>query len=278
MECRDLQTELAFYGEIELPDEVGTNVEGHLVACPLCRERVSANREIRRGLAALRKEMPSVELADSIRFRLREELRNGPERESWFATDVGVWFQHRLMPYAVGAMVTLLVGFVTLNSLLLGLRADVGNTLAATSVRNATESVMLATSRNPYAENDADAPILAAEYALLRRDVSTESPSLNPHGSLISLSGSLVNRSDGGSEGVVVVADVLSNGIARIREVVDPVRNRRVLRDLEKAFEAELGDTPFVPARMDNRSESVRIVLMFQSVDVPNNSRRSARR
>ncbi len=277
MECRDLQTELAFYGEMELPDEVGANVEDHLAACPLCRERVSANREIRRSLSALRKQMPSAELAASSRFRLREELRNGPERESWFATDAGVWFQHRLMPYAVGAMVTLLGGFVTLNSLLLGL-PDVGNTLAATSVRNATESVMLAASRDHYAESDVEAPILAAEYAFLRRDVSTESPSLNPRGSLISLSGSLVNRSDGGSEGVVVVADVLSNGIARIREVVDPVRNRRVLRDLEKAFEAELGDTPFVPARMDNRSESVRIVLMFQSVDVPNNSRRSARR
>ncbi|MEP6946446.1 MAG: hypothetical protein ABJA02_11055 [Acidobacteriota bacterium] len=67
---------------------------------------------------------------------------------------------------------------------------------------------------------------------------------------------------------VVVVADVFSNGLARIAEVVEPSQNDRAVDELQRALDSDLSDTPFVPASMDNRPNNVRVVLKFQTVEV----------
>ena len=105
--------------------------------------------------------------------------------------------------------------------------------------------------------------------------VAGESPSINPQGALIELSRSLVRSGMKNGE-VVVVADVFSNGLAQIAEVVEPPRNVSAVVDLEKAFDADVANAPFVPAALDSRSDSVRVVLKFQSVEVntrPNRKR-----
>jgi hypothetical protein len=278
MNCREIQADLALYGDASLAEATTAAIESHLSACPVCRERAAVNRQLRLDLAALPPETPSPEFSRALAYKLREEIRGAGRETSWFATDAGEWFQRRVMPYAVGAMVSLLMGFVVLNSMLVGFRQNVGHSIETAS-GGSLDGVMIAANRSPYAESQYSSPISPAEYAVLRRAVSSESPSLNPQGTLISLSGSLASKPEAHSEdGVVVVADVLSNGIARIREVVDPESNRRVMRDLERAFDAQLGDAPFVPAGLDNRSESVRVVLRFQSVDVPAESPANRRR
>ena len=67
-------------------------------------------------------------------------------------------------------------------------------------------------------------------------------------------------------EEVVVVADVFGDGLAQISEVVESPRDGRTVSERERAFRAS--SAPFVPAVLENRPESIRIVLKLQSVDV----------
>jgi hypothetical protein len=81
---------------------------------------------------------------------------------------------------------------------------------------------------------------------------------------------------------VVVVADVFSNGLAQIAEVVEPSRDRRAIEELEKALQSDPSLAPFVPADLDQRSTgTVRVIFKIQSVNVNTSSdapRSSSRR
>jgi hypothetical protein len=67
---------------------------------------------------------------------------------------------------------------------------------------------------------------------------------------------------------VVVVAEVFGNGLAKIDEVVEPSRNRRAVTELEKALDSDPSFAPFVPAEVDKRPESVKVIFKIQSVNV----------
>ena len=105
--------------------------------------------------------------------------------------------------------------------------------------------------------------------------VGGESPSINPQGALIALSQSIV-RGNMKDDEVVVVADVFSNGLAKISEVIEPSADRKAIDELERALNSDPSNAPFVPANLDNRSDSVRVVLKFQSVNV--NTRQTHRK
>jgi hypothetical protein len=64
---------------------------------------------------------------------------------------------------------------------------------------------------------------------------------------------------------MIVVADVFSNGSASLADVMHAPRNRRMLEDFEKALRT---DPAFVPAAMDRRPETMRVVFSVQKVDV----------
>jgi len=104
------------------------------------------------------------------------------------------------------------------------------------------------------------------QYARSRSNISEESPSVNPSGTLVSLTNSLENEHLDNDE-VVVVADVYQNGAARITNVVESP-NKSTMARLMKALDGDRMSPPFVPARLDNRSDLVRVVLKFQSVNV----------
>lgn len=107
-----------------------------------------------------------------------------------------------------------------------------------------------------------------AAYADGRRGIAGESPSINPRGALVALTKSLV-RGEMHDDEVVVVADVFSNGLAQIAEVVEPSRDRRAVSELQKALESDPSFAPFVSADVDQRSETpIRVVLKIQNVDV----------
>jgi len=105
------------------------------------------------------------------------------------------------------------------------------------------------------------------QYARSRSNISEESPSVNPSGTLVSLTNSLENDHLDSDE-VVVVADVYQNGAARVTNVVESSKNRSTMARLMRALDGDRTSPPFVPARLDNRSDLVRVVLKFQSVNV----------
>ena len=84
---------------------------------------------------------------------------------------------------------------------------------------------------------------------------------------MVALTSSLV-RGEMNDDEVVVVAEVFGNGLAKIDEVVEPSKNRRAVGELEKALKSDPDFAPFVPANLDQRPDSVRVVLKIQNVNV----------
>ena len=74
---------------------------------------------------------------------------------------------------------------------------------------------------------------------------------------------------------VVVVAEVFGNGLARIDEVIEPSRDRQAVRELENALKSDPNYAPpFVPAHLDQRSDTVRVILKIQSVNIDTHLKR----
>ncbi len=276
MKCKDIQFDLALYGDDLLSAEATSAIESHFESCPVCRAKNAANREIRNDLRFVERPRMSEALNRSLRNAVAAETRRGSRQAPWLSTEIGEWFQMRLMPYAVGVLTSLIVGFSVLTIMFTNARTD-SETAFSSRPAGRNLNVMLAVDRNSSTGNSPDQTIYPADYARTRTAVSGESPSLNPQGALVAMTGSFV-RKNITEDGVVVVAEVFSNGLAQIKEVVDPSRDSKAISDLEKALDAELGNAPFLPASLDNRSDSVRVVLRFQSVDVSTKERTRSRR
>ena len=135
---------------------------------------------------------------------------------------------------------------------------------------------MLASNKNPF-ESFGSTDISPALFADSRMGLGSESPSVNPKGALVALTKSLI-RGGMRDDEVVVVADVFGNGLAQIAEVVEPSRDRHAVAELEKALGSDPAYAPFVPSSLEERPDTVRVVLKFQSVDVSTTPRRPRHR
>lgn len=261
MRCEDLQFDLSlpFDG---LPSHNREVLDAHLATCPLCRQRASDLRELSRDLGALsRPELPPA-LLTSIRATVSDRL--GARNMSpaiYTLENRKPWSQKWLVPSTIGAFASVLFGMTFLWSLMMAGGSD-GR--PAVYVRGGTSdpSVLLA----PGQIGDG-IPLSSLDYAIARRDVGGESPSLNPNGALVALTRSLV-RGEMKDDEVVVVADVFGNGLAQIAEVIEPSRDRLAVGELDRALRSDPSYAPFVPANMDLRSDSVRVVLKIQNVSV----------
>jgi len=266
MKCSDLQDDLSLYADGFLTEGESLSVKAHLEMCPLCRQRYAEYRENRNDLALLARPEMSAALKRSIKQAVVSDVR--ASRRSWlpFTPDVREFLQMRVMPYGVGAFASVLIcgGFLV---------AMFSGVLKNGSLPSEKGSPMMAANRNPFLK---EGDISAADLVQSRLGFASESPSINPQGALVALTKSLLQSGMKNNE-VVVVADVYSDGLAQIAEVVEPSRNRRAVGQLEKALDSSPDRTPFVPATLESRPESVRVVLKFQSVDVHANSRRNSR-
>jgi hypothetical protein len=113
---------------------------------------------------------------------------------------------------------------------------------------------------------DITKPISPESYAALRTPYNSESPSLNPGGALAMLSWQPHPSHDSGpQDDLVIVADVFTDGSASLANVVQAPRDRRMLQDVENALRQ---DAAFVPASLDRRPQSMRVVFSVQRVDV----------
>jgi hypothetical protein len=260
MKCNDLHTKISQYVDGYL--EVGEHpaIELHLSECPLCREYSEDLRSLRLNLSRLGRPELTLPATNRIKLALRSDIRGN---RTGISHDMREWIQMSLMPMSIGVAATLVIG---LSFLTLMFNAANGVDETARYGDSQNDRFLLASNKGPYS-GFGPREISPIDFARTRLEFAGESPSINPQGALVDISHELLKNRPTSDE-VVVVADVFSNGLAQIAEVVEPTNNSRVLNDLQRAMDGDLGDAPFVPAVIDNRSASVRVVLKFQSVNV----------
>jgi hypothetical protein len=264
MKCESLQLNLSLYLDSILSGEERAIVDEHLNECPICRQKLSDFQELRQSLRVLPRPGVPADVLSSIRLAVAAETATR-RQGSFFSPWVNAWLRSWLMPSGVGAFASIFVAFLvlwTLHSATNGIAQKPGMAKA----KNSSDDIMLA-DRGP---NDLD--MTPTEYAQRRSMIAGESPSVNPNGALIALTKSLV-RGEMKDDEVVVVADVFGDGLAQISEVVEPSHNHTAVAELEKALRSDPAYAPFVPANLDGRSNSIRVVLRIQSVDVKTNLR-----
>ena len=255
--CEQIKNDLPLYFDGVLSPGERSAIDSHLVNCPLCRQRLADHRSITMSLRAMPAAAVPEKLAASIRARVLPEFdRSGFHPVFRFVETPRNWFQVWLMPSVAGCVATVLAGITVIWFM-------VGQTRPE-----------MAFSTSPNLSYSGSAPVFVAggaptslEFVNSRRPVSTESPSLNPQGALVALTETLAGKELKDDE-VVVVADVFENGSARIAKVVEPSRDKRAVKQLETAFESELAYAPFVPADIDSRPETMRVVLKIRSINV----------
>lgn len=263
MKCSDIQLDLPLYADGQLSGSQASGVAAHLDLCPVCRE---ANAEF----VAMRVAMRAISRPDTPQY-LNARLRAAAAserlamRRSWIPVpaDVRDWLMHAVMPYSVGSIASVALGL----GLLVVLNSTVGRySPPGGGIGPADSGAMLAQDCDPWTEAPVDG-VSPIAFAKARSDVSGESPSVNPKGALVALTRSFV-RGGMKDDEVVVVANVFSDGVAQIQEVVEPTRSSRAVHELQRAFDSDPSFAPFVPAKLENRPESMRVVLRFQRVDV----------
>lgn len=268
MKCADIQFELSLYADGLLDEKESGAVETHLNVCPLCREARDEYLDISTSLRNVRRPEISHALKNKIRETVRAEVLSNETPA--IRPDLLDWLQMRVMPYGVGVFASLLVAVSFLGMMSNGMLAPP----PAETAKSGQTTVMLAANRDPYMGIDPLYIVSTDDFARSRMQFASESPSVNPRGALIALTKSFV-RGGMKDDEVVVVADVFSNGLARVAEVVEPSHNARAILELEKALQSDPAFAPFVPTGVEARPESVRVVLKFQSVNVSTRGRRS---
>lgn len=261
MSCDVIQKSLSLYVDDGVTPETRTRCYQHLEVCPVCRAHVEELRSIRHGLAMLSRPSPPADLAPSINKALvAEEFAQRARRNTTLGDVVSGWLQPRLMRYAFSSVASLILFsavFLALRPHMLALHEAA---LALDEVSASSDLMLVA--------YDINEPISPRNYAALRAPYNTESPSLNPGGALASLTwepAHIRNSGRPGDDDMVVVADVFSNGSASLADVMQAPRDRQMLADFEKALRK---NAAFVPAALDRRPETMRVVFSVQRVDV----------
>jgi hypothetical protein len=268
MSCKEIQQSLSLYVDDGLSPDRRTAVYQHLEVCPLCRTRLAEMRSIRSSLAMLSRPSPPVDLIPSISRALAVEVAMQKARHKATLGDmVSVWLQPVMMRYAFSSIASIIIFsgvFAALRPHMLALHE------AALAFDQATITIVTVDPLHPG--YDINKPISPESYAALRNPFNVESPSLNPRGALATLTTEPTRARGNGSESddnMMVVADVFTNGSASLADVMQAPRDRRMLADFEKALRE---NAAFVPAAMDRRPETMRVVFSIQRVDVHDNN------
>jgi hypothetical protein len=266
MKCDEIQQSLSLYVEDGLAAEVRMACYQHLEVCPVCREHVVELRKLRSGLAMLTKPAPPADLVSSINLAVAAEAARQKAHRQATTMDLFndwalKWFQPRFMRYAFSSFSSVIIFALVFAALR-------PHMIALHEASLAFEQMQIP---SPYDEYDVLAfditkPISPESYVALRTPFNSESPSLNPRGALASL-GSQADHLTGrqSDDDMVIVADVFLNGSASVADVVQAPRDRRMLEDFQQALRQ---NAAFVPAAMDRRPETMRVVFSIQRVDV----------
>jgi hypothetical protein len=258
MFCKETKQSLSAYLDDCLSLPTRAEVDHHLDSCPVCRDELAELRSLSRSLRRLPPPTVPADLVTSINNSIAiEAVASSQEKERPFTVRFALWLEPKLMPYTVGsfASVILFIGMFA------GLRPHFVALREAAAQQRATVIEM-----TPYPSYDINQPVTPEMFSAKRAPFAEQSPTLNPGGSLAALTSAYShNVTSEDSDDMIVVADVFSNGSASLASVVQPPRNRRMLDEFEIALRR---DAAFVPASMDRRPETMRVVFAVQKVDV----------
>lgn len=258
MNCKETTHLLSPYLDDVLSLPLRVAVDEHLNACPVCRAHASELRTLSRSLSQLARPVVPADLASSITYSLMNEAAaqlQSPELS--FRERIALWLEPRLMPYGVGAFASVVL-FV---SMFAALRPHF---VALQEAARQSNSLL--------ARYDLNQPVTPADFSARRAPFAEQSPSLNPDGALAVLTSSYAQPhrdlyQDG--DDMIVIADVFSNGAASLADVVQAPRDRQMLADFEVALRQSAA---FVPASLDRRPDTMRVVFTVQKVDVRDRS------
>jgi len=272
MKCENLQFNLPIYSDDILNEAERADVETHLAQCPLCRQKSADFQSLRNSLHNLSRPVLASDRLIAMRNLVALESESRQENSaSWFSADTREWLLMRLMPYTVGTTVSVLFTLTLLWTLLSAAYIPERTVDLAKNVTPVKSNVMLA---NPDSiALNGDLELNPASFAATRNSVAVSSPSLNPQGALVALTKSIV-RGKMKDDEVVIVADVFGDGLAQIAEIVEPSSDVRAVHELEKALKNDPRyAAPFVPANMDGRSDTVRVIFKINRVDIQTHTR-----
>lgn len=263
MSCEDIQESLSLYCDAGLAPDARARCYQHLEVCPVCRAHLAELRSIRQSLAMLPRPSVPADLVPAINHALIAEAAARDLRSHvTFADVISELLWPRVTRYAFSSVASLLLFasvFLALRPQLIALNE---------AVRAFDAAITTSDSIDPSARYDINRPISPESYSALRAPFNAESPSLNPRGALASLgrsSVSTLNGRRGDADDMMVVADVFSNGAASLADVMRAPRDRRMLEDFQKALRQ---DAAFVPAELDRRPGTMRVVYSVHRVDV----------
>jgi anti-sigma factor RsiW len=263
MTCEETTALLSQFIDDVLALSVRATVDEHLDLCPVCRAHAAELRSLSRSLRQLTPPVAPVELASSITDALMIEAaarRQSPDRS--LREQLALWLEPRVMPYSVASMASVVLFF----SMFVGLSPHF---MALQKAARQMETVMVF---RPSVEFDINQPVSSEDFSARRAPFATQSPTLNPGGALAALTGAYARPHPNAAEDaddMIVVADVFSNGAASLADVVQAPRDRRMLVEFELALRQSAA---FVPASLDRRPDTMRVVFTVQKVDVRDRS------
>jgi hypothetical protein len=256
MFCEETRQAFSSYIDdcVSLPARVA--IDEHLDRCPVCRAEVADLRSLTRSLSSMTRPKPPVDLADTITDLLTIEAAARQAIKPSFRVRVARFLEPRVMPYTVGSFASVILFFLMFTALRPHFVA-----LREAALRNNGGSVIMVQPYEP--QYDLFQPVSQQDFAERRAPFGEQSPSLNPTGSLAALSRAYSHPharyyADGDSDDMIVVTDVFSNGSASLADVVQPPKDKRMLDDFESALRR---DAAFVPASLDRRPDTMRVVI-----------------
>lgn len=257
MLCEETRQSLSLYVDdcVSLPARVA--IDEHLDRCPVCRAEVAELRSLTRGLGLLSRPTPPPDLAATISDALYIEAaarRQAPKPS--IAQRILRFVEPRLMPYTVGSFASVIMFFLMFTALrphFVALRDAALQQQGVFVVEAAGPSY----SRFSYNLNE---PVTSESFARERAPFGEQSPTLNPDGSLAALTRSYAQPSVefDPDDDMLVVANVFSNGVASLTDVIQPPRDKRMLAEFEYALRQ---DAAFVKANLDRRPDTMRVVF-----------------
>ena len=269
MFCREFAQIESLYLDDALAPELRAACDEHLQGCPLCRADAAATTDLLGALRQIAKPAAPPELAAMIRQRVRIELAAQPALAQTEPARFSFWqnlwentLRPQILPYATGALASTLLFTLMFVSLRNSIENFQRMEAAARRAQSERAILLATTTKTPYEE----LPTLpAADYAARRLRFAAESPSLDPNSQFVALTSSLTSGNKKNPDSIMIVADVLSDGIANIADVITAPRDSKKMVELEKL----LHDEPaFVPAALDRRPDTVRVVFLIQKVEV----------
>ena len=262
MSCEETRQTLSLYVDdcVSLPTRVA--IDEHLDRCPVCRAEVAELRSLTRSLSLLRRPAPPADLAVTITDLLTIEAaarRQAPTPS--LGVRIARFIEPRLMPYTVGSFASVIMFFLMFAALRPHFVA-----LREAALQNSGVLVL----RTVEPGYNLYKPVSPEDFAASRAPYAEESPSLDPSGALAALTRAYGHPRPGShyaedADDMVVVTNVFSNGSASLADVVQPPRDKRMLDDFESALRQ---NAAFVPASLDRRPDTMRVVFTVQKVGV----------